>query len=77
MFASGDGIELRLAVNHLAGYLLTRRLTDRLVSSAPTHAVQVASISQQALDLADFSIERHGDGVTAYRRSRSGRRSGR
>jgi hypothetical protein len=73
---SADGIELRFAVNHLAGYLLARRLTDRLVSSAPARIVQVASISQQALDLADLFTEQHYDGVTAYRRSRSGGRSG-
>ena len=56
---SADGIELRFAVNHLAGYLLARRLTDRLVSFAPARIVQVTSISQQALDLADLFIERH------------------
>jgi hypothetical protein len=38
--------------------------------------VQVASISQQALDAADFFTERHYDGVTAYRRSHSEGRSG-
>jgi short chain dehydrogenase len=73
---SADGIELRFAANHLAGYLLARRLTDRLVSSAPARIVQVTSISQQALDPAGLFTSRHYDGVTAYRRSRSGGRSG-
>jgi hypothetical protein len=63
-------------IYRLAGYLLARRLADRLISSAPARIVQVASISQQPLDPADLFTERHYDGVTAYRRSRSGGRSG-
>jgi NAD(P)-dependent dehydrogenase (short-subunit alcohol dehydrogenase family) len=31
---SAQGIELRFAVNHLASYLLARRLADRMVASA-------------------------------------------
>lgn len=67
---SADGIELRLAVNHLASYLLTRRLADRLVASAPSRVVQVASAGQLALDLDDPFTEQDYDGVTAYRRSK-------
>lgn len=40
---SADGIELRFAVNHLASYLLARRLAGLLVASAPARIVQVAS----------------------------------
>lgn len=67
---SADGIELRFAVNHLAGYLLARRLADLLVASAPARIVQVASVGQLALDPADPFTERNYDGVTAYRRSK-------
>jgi NAD(P)-dependent dehydrogenase (short-subunit alcohol dehydrogenase family) len=67
---SADGIELRFAVNHLASYLLARRLADRLVASAPARIVQVASAGQLALDPADPFTEHDYDGVTAYRRSK-------
>jgi NAD(P)-dependent dehydrogenase (short-subunit alcohol dehydrogenase family) len=67
---SADGIELRFAVNHLASYLLARRLADRLISSAPARIVQVASAGQLALDPDDPFTEHHYDGVTAYRRSK-------
>jgi NAD(P)-dependent dehydrogenase (short-subunit alcohol dehydrogenase family) len=67
---SVDGIELRFAVNHLASYLLARRLAGRLVECAPARIVQVASAGQLALDRADPFTEHHYDGVTAYRRSK-------
>ena len=38
-----DGYEKVFAVNHLAPYLLTRLLLDRIVSSAPARIVTVAS----------------------------------
>ncbi|MCU1594026.1 MAG: short-chain dehydrogenase [Frankiales bacterium] len=40
---SEDGYEKVFAVNHLAPYLLTRLLLDRLVTSAPSRIVNVAS----------------------------------
>jgi NAD(P)-dependent dehydrogenase (short-subunit alcohol dehydrogenase family) len=67
---SADGIELRFAVNHLASYLLARRLAERLVASAPARIVQVASAGQLALDPADPFTEHDYDGITAYRRSK-------
>ena len=38
-----DGIEETLAVNHLAPFLLTQLLRDRLVASAPGRVVTVSS----------------------------------
>jgi len=67
---SADGIELRFAVNHLASYLLARRLADRLVASAPARIVQVASAGQLVLDPDDPFTEHGYDGVTAYARSK-------
>ena len=40
---SADGCELTIAVNHLAPFLLTSLLLDRLKSSAPSRVVTVAS----------------------------------
>jgi retinol dehydrogenase 14 len=40
---SADGYELTVAVNHLAPFLLTNLLLDRLKQSAPTRIVTVAS----------------------------------
>jgi NAD(P)-dependent dehydrogenase (short-subunit alcohol dehydrogenase family) len=67
---SADGIELRFAVNHLAGYHLARRLGDLLRRSAPARIVQVASAGQLALDPDDPLTQRRYDGVTAYRRAK-------
>jgi NAD(P)-dependent dehydrogenase (short-subunit alcohol dehydrogenase family) len=67
---SVDGIELRFAVNHLAGYALARRLADRLAASAPARIVQVASAGQLALDPGEPLTAVNYDGITAYRRSK-------
>ncbi|HWH21312.1 MAG TPA: SDR family NAD(P)-dependent oxidoreductase, partial [Solirubrobacterales bacterium] len=45
---SVDGIELRFAVNYLAGFLLASLLRARLEASAPARIVNVASAGQQA-----------------------------
>jgi NAD(P)-dependent dehydrogenase (short-subunit alcohol dehydrogenase family) len=67
---SAQGLELRFAVNYLAGVLLTRRLLPLLRASAPARIVNVASIGQQALDLDDLQLERDYDGARAYQRSK-------
>ena len=67
---SAQGVELRFAVNYLAGYHLTRRLLPRLVGSAPSRIVNVASIGQAALDFDDLLTTRDYEGIVAYRRSK-------
>lgn len=67
---SQDGIELRFAVNHLAGYHLAQRLRLLLEASAPSRLVQVASAGQLPLDPDDPLTETDYDGVTAYRRAK-------
>jgi len=63
---SADGIELRFAINYLAGYHLTRRLLPQTTG----RIVNVASAGQQAIDFADPMMERDWDGFAAYMRSK-------
>jgi NAD(P)-dependent dehydrogenase (short-subunit alcohol dehydrogenase family) len=63
---SADGIELRFAINYLAGYHLTRRLLPQITS----RIVNVASAGQQAIDFDDPMMERGWDGFAAYMRSK-------
>jgi NAD(P)-dependent dehydrogenase (short-subunit alcohol dehydrogenase family) len=67
---SADGIELRFAVNYLAGYALTRRLLPLLTGSAPARIVNVASVGQQAIDFDDVMLVKDYDGMRAYRQSK-------
>lgn len=67
---NAQGIELRFAVNYLAGYHLTRRLLPLVVASAPARVVNVASIGQEPLDLDDPMLEGGYTGSVAYRRSK-------
>jgi NAD(P)-dependent dehydrogenase (short-subunit alcohol dehydrogenase family) len=62
---SHDGIELRLAVNYLAPFVLTYALIERARA-----VVQVASVGQRELDFSNFELERDYDGIVAYRRSK-------
>jgi NAD(P)-dependent dehydrogenase (short-subunit alcohol dehydrogenase family) len=67
---SGDGVELRFAVNYLAGYHLTRRLIPLLVASAPSRVVNVASAGQQAIDFDDPMLTRGYGRQRAYSQSK-------
>ncbi|GHA90940.1 SDR family NAD(P)-dependent oxidoreductase [Streptomyces termitum] len=67
---SAQGHELRLAVNHLAPYALTRGLLPLLTASAPARVVAVASIGQEPVDLDDPQLERDYEGLRAYCRSK-------
>jgi NAD(P)-dependent dehydrogenase (short-subunit alcohol dehydrogenase family) len=67
---SGDGHELRFAVNYLAGFLLTRLLLPLLQASRPARIVNVASAGQETLDFADPMLARDYSGIRAYRRSK-------
>ncbi len=67
---SGDGFELRFAVNYLAGFLLTRLLLPLLEARGPSRIVNVASAGQQPIDFSDVMLTRGYSGVRAYRQSK-------
>lgn len=71
---SEDGIEMTLAVNHLAPFLLTRLLLDHLAASAPARVVTVSSEvhrrMQGGIDFEDLQLQRRYKPMTAYGRSK-------
>ena len=67
---TADGIELRLAVNYLAPYLLSRLLLPLLRKPARARIVNVASIGQADIDLDDLMMDHGYDGIRAYRRAK-------
>ncbi len=67
-----DGSEMTFAVNHLAPFLLTHLLLDRLKASAPARIINVSSLVQQwgKLHWDDLSLERGYDLDVAYNQSK-------
>ena len=69
---SADGIEMTLAVNHLAPFLLTNLLLEPLRASPAGRVVNVASMAHQRarLDLDDLQNARRYSGFGAYGQSK-------
>jgi NAD(P)-dependent dehydrogenase (short-subunit alcohol dehydrogenase family) len=67
---SRDGLELRFAVNYMAGFLLTLRLLPLLRRSAPARVVNVASLGQAPIDFEGVMLEDGYDGTRAYSQSK-------
>jgi retinol dehydrogenase-14 len=69
---SADGYELTFAVNHLAPFLLTNLLLERLKASAPARVVTVASRAHRGnrIDLATIAGPRDWSMLKAYGRSK-------
>lgn len=69
---SSDGYEEVFAVNHLAAFSITNLLRERLVESAPSRIVIVASDAHfgVALDFDDLQSERRYRAQTVYSRSK-------
>lgn len=68
--SSRDGHELRLAVNYLAPFLLTRSLLPLLRQAAPARIVNVASAAQTPIDFGDVMLEKGYSGGRAYSQSK-------
>ena len=67
---SADGYELRLAVNHLAPFVLTQRLLPLLETAAPSRIVNVASGAQEPIDFSDPHLQHGYSGDRAYAQSK-------
>jgi NAD(P)-dependent dehydrogenase (short-subunit alcohol dehydrogenase family) len=69
---TADGLEHTFALNHLAPFLLTSLLLDRLTASAPTRIITVSSgaHARGRIDFDDLQGERNYSGQRAYSQSK-------
>src|SRR5947207_1559253 len=69
---TADGLERTFALNHLAPFLLTNLLLDRLTASAPARVVTVSSGAHAGgrTDFDDLQGERNYSGQRAYSQSK-------
>ena len=69
---TADGLEHTFALNHLAPFLLTSLLSERLIASAPARVVNVSSGAQGmgTIDFDDLMGERRYSGQRAYNQSK-------
>jgi NAD(P)-dependent dehydrogenase (short-subunit alcohol dehydrogenase family) len=67
-----DGLERTFAVNHMAYFVVTNRLKERLVAAAPARIVNTASDAHRGntLDFDDLQSTRRYRCLTAYGRSK-------
>jgi NAD(P)-dependent dehydrogenase (short-subunit alcohol dehydrogenase family) len=67
-----EGVEMTLAVNHLAAFLLTTLLLDRLRANAPARIVNVASVGHEHghVGFEDMAMDHGYRPVAAYNRSK-------
>ena len=69
---TADGLERTFALNHLAYFVLSALLRDKLIASAPARIINVASEAHRGakLDFGDLQYARNYSGIRAYGRSK-------
>ena len=69
---TADGLELTFALNHMAYFVLTAALAERLAASAPARVVSTSSAAHQGmrLDVSDLQSARSYNGWRTYGRSK-------
>jgi NAD(P)-dependent dehydrogenase (short-subunit alcohol dehydrogenase family) len=67
-----DGLELTFATNHMAYFVLTHGLRERLIASAPARVINTASAAHRGarLDFSDLQSTRGYSGLKVYGRSK-------
>lgn len=67
-----DGLEYTFALNHMGYFRLTKLLRTRLIESAPSRVINVASEAHRGtrLEFQDLQCEKQYSGWLAYRRSK-------
>ncbi|HEY1779834.1 MAG TPA: SDR family oxidoreductase [Roseiarcus sp.] len=67
-----EGLELTFALNHMAYFVLTEALRDRLVASAPARIVSTSSVAHDraTLDFDDLQSAKGYGGLKVYGRSK-------
>jgi len=67
-----DGLELTFALNHMAYFIVTDALHERLLASAPSRIVNTASDAHQgaSLDFGDLQSKQRYSAMKAYGRSK-------
>jgi NAD(P)-dependent dehydrogenase (short-subunit alcohol dehydrogenase family) len=70
--ATPEGLELTFALNHMAYFVLTEALREKLVASAPARIVSTSSGAHQgmSLDFSDLQTAKRYNGLKAYGRSK-------
>lgn len=63
---TADGIEYTFAVNHLAPFLLTNLLLDRLKAGAPSRIVTTSSVAHRGMKIDFEDLQKKGDGKKSY-----------
>src|ERR1700743_3735175 len=61
-----EGLELTFALNHMASFVLTEALRDKLIASAPARIVSTSSSAHQGATL-DFSDLQSAKGYGGYK----------
>src|SRR5580700_4612108 len=67
-----DGLERTFALNHMAYFVVTEGLRERLLASRPARIINTASAAHQGatLDFDDLQSAKNFGGMKAYRRSK-------